>query len=489
MSKKLTSLLVLACVLVICGCDGSTPGPAAGGGKADEIARAASAGVGTLTQSGAGGAGSPVIALEERHNSRVGQLQHAVTLVRLHDKYGLKDIVLEGYLVGRPEINTDWFARAGGKTPEARARVAVQFLRQGEISAAEFIKLVYPEVALHQAETADNYNVEPPAGLDKAILEYLNGIAAVDRSWAEEKSKPYQDAATFESLSGDEKLRMAKEIKKYAEDKSVYVSAGSKRAMEGYINFMERRLASNQTMGDVSARVGGGAQQVIAVNIGADHSQGMGQLFKDANRPYAVVKPLYTPGNPERGDLTEAMYNNKNHRLPVFSVGLSALVQQEVGGAKKPEPVLSENWFQAEGELYGFVTTIAEAVLASPAGGGKPPYGLSDADFDGKWIKIAPAKVQLLPSQGGKGGVALIPVVFKPSRDTVWVGSVLKRGQEQGQETVEAIVTHALQSVQAESRTPERAEDASGRVQMSLDVFSVVGRDENTVRQAALSEA
>lgn len=88
MPRKLVYALALACTLTLCGCGCKTP--------ECEMATAASQGVGEVTQSFASTAGVPVMVLEERHDSRVGQLQHAVTLVRLHDKYGLKDIVLEG---------------------------------------------------------------------------------------------------------------------------------------------------------------------------------------------------------------------------------------------------------------------------------------------------------------------------------------------------------------------------------------------------------
>ena len=488
MSRKLVYTIALACALTLCGCGCKTP--------ECEIAADASQGVGEVTQSFASTAGVPVVVLEERHNSRVGQLQHAVTLVRLHDKYGLRDIVLEGYLKERPDINTEWFTKAvGAKTPEARARVAVQFLKQGDISAAEFMKIVYTDVTLRQAEYSEEYNVEPPDSFPHD--EYLTAIAAVDRSWAEEKAEPYQSEEKFMSLSGDEKLKSAKEIKQYAEDHRIYVSPGAKRAMEQFINFFEKRIGSNKTISEAVASVNSGAAKAVAVNIGADHTHNIGQIFKNANRPYAVVKPLYTSGNLDQGDLTDSMYDRKNKGLPVFSRGLSALILEEfpksIQKAKKPEPVLAEDWFGAEAELHGFVDTLAGGILGppnppGPPNGGKPPFGFSDDDFNGKWMSITLASVEYLADQDDRRGAILIPVVFKPSGHTVWVGATLKRGEEKGQETVEAIVTHALQSVQGESSTSEQAEDQSGRVQMSVTTFAVVGKDKGAVKRAVLSE-
>lgn len=384
MLRKTISLIALMSVLAISGCSGTTsttqnsatPPQATGdqaqysGPGAQEIAQAAPVGVETLTQS-SGGKGVPVIVQEERHNSRVGQLQHATSLARLHDKYGLRDIVLEGYLKDRSDINTDWFTKCvSKKTAEARARVAIQFLKNGEISAAEFMKLVYPDITLHKAETSDNYNVEPPSSF--AVTDYLKAIAQVDSSWAIEKSKPYQSMEAFQNLSG-EKLNLAKEIKNYAEDKSISVSPEAKQSMEVYLNFMERRLASNNTINDVITSVlASGTPKVVAVIIGADHTHGMSQLLSNVNRSFAVLKPQYTPGREEQGDLSTAMYERKNKRLPVFSQGLSALILQEVSGAKKPEPVTAEKWFEAEGETYGFGSSVAEAILGTPNPPGPP---------------------------------------------------------------------------------------------------------------------
>lgn len=489
MSRKLMYVVALACALTLCGCGCKTP--------ECEMAAAASQGVGEVTQSFASTAGVPVMVLEERHNSRLGQLQHAVTLVRLHDKYGLKDIVLEGYLKERPDLNTEWFTKAvGAKTPEARARVAVQFLKEGDISAAEFMKLVYTDVTLHQAEYSENYNVEPPESFPQE--EYLTKISQVDSSWAEEKGKPYQSDEAFMNMSGEEKLQSAKEIKQYAEAHGISVSPETKRAMEQFINFFEKRFASNGTMSEAATGINAGSAKAVAINIGADHTGSICQIFKNANRPYAVVRPLYASGNPEHGDLTDSMYDRKNKGLPVFARGLSSIILQEfpkvTRTVKKPEPVLAEDWFGAEAELYSFVDTLAGGILGppnppGPPNGGKPPFGFSDDDFNGKWMSITLANIEYLAGQDDRKRAILIPVVFKPSGHTVWVGAILKRGEEKGQETVEAIVTHALQGVQGESSTSEQAEDQSGRVQMSVTTFAVVGKDKGSVKQTVLSES
>jgi hypothetical protein len=212
-----------------------------------------------------------------------------------------------------------------------------------------------------------------------------------------------------------------------------------------------------------------------------------------------VVKPRYTPkdqshpNGENHGDLTDAMFDRKNKSLPVFSQGLSSIILNEVRRAKKPEPVLEAEFMKAEGSLYAFVTSIAEIILGSadppgPPNGGKPPFGFSDNDFDGEFLKINPTDIQYFPAQNDRRKAILIPVVFKRSGAKVWVGAVRARGfEEKGQETVENIVVRALQEVQAEEKTPDRAEDPTGQIQMDTNTFTVVGKDPIAVKRKLLS--
>jgi len=135
-------------------------------GDLGTLARSACAGVGEVRHVSPGSTGAPILVLEEYHLSRVGQLQHAITLTRLYERYGLKRLVLEGYLKEDPEIKTDWFISAAqGLSRAARTRVAVRLLREGEISSAEFAKLIYRELTLYPGETRDEYRVNCPRRL------------------------------------------------------------------------------------------------------------------------------------------------------------------------------------------------------------------------------------------------------------------------------------------------------------------------------------
>ena len=449
---------------------GSTPRES----SAAEMAREISVDVGTVKKSSSAD-GARIVVFDERHDSRIGQLQHALMLSRLHDRYGLTDIVLEGFLKERPNLNTDWFTRSvRPETPEARAAVSVRFLAQGDISGAEFVKLVYPDVRVHQAEKSDHYYIQQPETL--SAIDYLEKIARIDPAWAEERIKKVESVESFQAMSGGEKVRWAKEIKDYAETHRIAMPAKAKQQMDQYIAFMETRIGSNETIVEtVDAVVKDPGVKVVAVNIGADHTEDMAQRLEQQRRAFAVISPKYGPA--KAGGYSEVMYARKSKRLPVFATGVSALVLNQVASRIKPEPVTAEAWFEAEAELYGYVSSLAERALnpptppGPPPGGPKPPFGFNDDDFRGKWISVSLPAVEYLADADRRRGALLIPVKFNRTNRVVWVGTVNVRGQEQAQSTVEAILTQALQAVQSQTDTPTRAEDKTGKVQMGRNAF------------------
>lgn len=116
------------------------------------MAENASKGVGVARKVTQGSRGAPIVLLEENHASRAGQIQHAVTLVRLYKYHGMRHIALEGYLKERKPIGADWFHAAAGGDSAARTSVAVRLLQEGEISSAEFMKLTYRDVSFTRSK-------------------------------------------------------------------------------------------------------------------------------------------------------------------------------------------------------------------------------------------------------------------------------------------------------------------------------------------------
>jgi hypothetical protein len=55
------------------------------------------------------GSGPLVLILDECHTSRVGQLQNAIMLLRLHDQYGLRTIGFEDFVQRAQPLDAGWF--------------------------------------------------------------------------------------------------------------------------------------------------------------------------------------------------------------------------------------------------------------------------------------------------------------------------------------------------------------------------------------------
>src|SRR6267143_6012150 len=79
-----------------------------------EVANEITNGVGTVQKTVATGEKGPIFIFEEFHTSRIGQLQIAVMLLRLHEKYGLKRIGLEGAIKSSRPLDASWFRSMGG---------------------------------------------------------------------------------------------------------------------------------------------------------------------------------------------------------------------------------------------------------------------------------------------------------------------------------------------------------------------------------------
>ena len=142
-----------------------------------QIAKDVTKNVGKVGRIYTTGKKGPVFVFEEFHTSRVGQLQAAIMLVRLHDKYGLKIIGLEGAIKSPNYLDTGWFHSIGGEKEESTKQdVAVRMLAEGEISQAEFMALAFPDVKVYGIESGSEYEVKLDVK-DSPQLKYLFEIA------------------------------------------------------------------------------------------------------------------------------------------------------------------------------------------------------------------------------------------------------------------------------------------------------------------------
>jgi hypothetical protein len=460
--------------------------PLSAAGKSNDpsaAAKQAAEGAGQVQFSQAGNRGAPIFLLEEQHNSRLQQMQHALVMTRLHEKSGLVDVVLEGYLLDGNKVDlTPYRQMLRGLSPAQRAEIVVQLLKEGEISGAEFVGLVFDDVTLHPCEVKAQHGVTVSDQATKGMLGYLQAIARVDMPWVQKKLEIIKDEKKMLAIGTFGQKALYESIRDYAAKKSVAVSESDKKGMDEYLAFWTGRAKADQTMFDVARSVADSkGKSAVVMNIGALHTKRQSELCTQEKRPFAVITPLAKVTDNKRSDLTNAMYERKLEQRSVFGSGLSKTI--EAGGhMKKPETVLAQEWFQTKSEIYSFVDRIAKHILAAQGGGANPPgsppappvppFGFGKDDFQGKWIMIDPSRLALAPADTNdkKNRAVLIPIVFKESGRTLWAKAALLQSKGTDTRSVETILRGALDAVENEAKTPESAESPTGAIQVGVDV-------------------
>ena len=453
MFVRLASLVsaVALCSAFITGC-GSTntsklpPLPTDLDSPAAKLAQAASIDVGSVDNAFKGNGNAPVIVLEEFHNSRASQIQHAITLLRLYDQKKIRSIGLEGYIKESPKIDGAWFTKKWpGQTPAQNARVAVRLLKEGEISEAEFMKLVYDDLELVPIETKSQYDVV----LRKKALDAMLELAQrIDPSRAKEIEKMLADAGSKgQSISAEEHLAVAEDLERQRVSKGIELTSDSRADWQSWLDFWRGRAGGNQTMLNA---MGDSAQQnspPAPMVVGAAHTLGLGNLLVSGGRAFAVVTPLALKRNDKSGDIDKA-YDRKDHSQSVQSDGLlmKTILGAVPAAAKKPQPVIFPvPWLEAKARVYQFTDRIANSILGppSPPGGGKPPFGFGDGEFRSPLVQIDPRLIVYVPDDHGRKTV-VFPVVLNPNdkqkRTTLWVKAGVGAVQQESAAAIEKLV-------------------------------------------------
>jgi hypothetical protein len=449
MSLKST-LFKCSCISIafLAGC-GDSPSasapPAIARPELQTVAQKASETVAKIRNSsnGSGNAFAPVVLFEERHDLRAVQVQEALAMVRMHDQFGMKDIALEGYLKDEGPVDTSWMKKASGAEGAGfRARAVVSLLHEGEISSAEFMKLVYDDVQVHAIEDRANYDVSVSDKAESAPFDYLMAIAekslpkskyselqAIDErlkslpkgspqakresrrmvdtilsgdAWAKGKYDLLNDPVKSQALSGEEQLALAEEIQKHAQESAARIGTDEKEGLDEYIRFWRGRMAASQTMVAAIGDIAKNPQvALVAGLIGAFHTSGMSQQLGQMGVPYAVLRPFAMDEEKTAGSLGNAAFERKYARKSVFTVGLSKQLMGIFPAAnKKPQQVLQTEWFQAKSETYLMTDRIVRRVLGTNNGGGSNGGGLPPTKGPGGSAGPPPGG----PPSGGSAG-------------------------------------------------------------------------------------
>ncbi len=330
--------------------------------------------VGKVVAAGQGSKKQALFIFEETHNSRIGQLEIALMLWRLQKNHGLKLVSLEGAFVTKGALPAKWFHDlTTGKMQESGRETALRLLREGEISAAEFIALVQPAVQVKGNEIESEYGVSPSK--TNAALDYLTGIAErsltasdvnkinnlvndkkIDEALDAVFSKDSWAKARYEKLYGndisstEESTVVLREIEAKARALGVTIEAKQQAGFLEDLNFYQ--MASRRSCTIVKntfAMMDAETTAPVALIIGAAHTPKVIELIKAAQVNYVVLSPLsLTAPNPV-SNLNAPTYVRKSNLKSVDENGkLGALLD----GRKKPSTVLDKQWLKSKAEIF-----------------------------------------------------------------------------------------------------------------------------------------
>ncbi len=364
-----------------------------------------------------------VVVFPETHVSRLGQIEIALMMFRLHRDHGMRHIALEGHVEDAP-ADAVWFHTmpVGNRL---KHRVAVRLLEEGEISAAEFMALICPKVVLMPIEKSAEYSIEMEDGAIAGPIVYLFRMAlmslrdvsdirkvnelAADKEkttelldyvikadpWTAEKHKLLtQDGGKI--LQAEQFIELVEAIEERAEQVGYEPEKEERESLRQFGEFFRARDAASETMVSATATI---AQQYsrapIAMSIGAAHVTKVCMHLDSRNLGYVVVQPRSL--ETEFGQMSLEAFVRKGKKLSVDVNKIGAWLDDrgEVNDQKKPPPVLSEHWLQAKSALYSVADLVAEAAAAGE-GRRTPPFGFVGKELDLGPVRVDPASIKIV---------------------------------------------------------------------------------------------
>lgn len=331
--------------------------------------------VGQVGETSDSGNLGPIFLFEEDHISRLGQQQIAIMLNRLYLQYDLRRIGVEGS-VKPGALDAGWFHQLGGNVRlSTREDIAVRMLGEGEISAAELMTMVYPNIQVFGVEKEDEYNVPFPES--SPLPKYLSAIeekVGSDDPWLKKRRAEalslYSPKTSVESI-----IEVLRDIEHKASEVSANIDADTKRKMEELIKAYDTASQRSATMVERTLAIPKPSPDApVALIIGAAHTDRVLKELKTKNVRYALLTPLalenpytsYSSQSFEEYDRKSKGYwartspgtlgavLNPKHKLPPIierssthsyaSMEMATIIIAEAAraGRKVPEDVLAE---------------------------------------------------------------------------------------------------------------------------------------------------
>jgi hypothetical protein len=454
------------------------------------------------------GSGAPVLILEEAHNSRSSLIENAIVLTRLYRRFGLRDIALEGYLKDGQILDAGWYTDRSFVTPLDRARVAVRLLKEGEISAPEFMRLSFTDVNLIPAEISSEYKVTMRKGAISVMAELARKARGGNGGGVLNNTKD----SGANSISAEIQVRYAEDLERRRISSNITLSRSALDDWESYLSFWRCRAAANRTIMDAALSAPNSKYMwPVGINVGAAHTEGLGDLLSVSGRPHAVITPAALRNNDFRGDINRnysfkekqqsvqqdglfmsaidrSLRLHRRHNTPQtgsqrFTNVAYTLYSRPNSKSSEPQPVINESWFQAKATVYQFADALALHVLGAGSNsiGGEPPFGFSQSEFSGNLVRVDLMKVTIISN--GVDKAVLFPVTLNPGDSkhakTFWMKAIIYRqltpDVDDGAIT-ESMLKQALEQVRSEQDAPAKAEDLTGAISVSPNVKAVFTR-------------
>jgi hypothetical protein len=443
-----------------------------------------------------------VTVFDEQHASRIGQVEVAMMLNRLYHTANLRNLALEGGFVEKPRPDLTWFT----SKPDARHRadVALQLLRQGEVSAAEFAAMALPGFQLHPIEHENEHKVDLPDAAARSYTSYMVAIAVMTMTnsqatqaeallkqdkkeeaikliidsnpWTKERYELSRRKAPV--VTTEEMQKLGTELEEKARQVGADVSEyrdDLQTARKFFDTSTQRSSTMAATTADIAtARVGDCAP--IAMNIGAAHSNQVTSLLGQKNVSYAVVSPssLATGTAIGNGSLSMQAYDRK---VKSQSVDPAGGIGAFLDGRRKP-PLASQNeWFKAKAEISYVTVVIARAAAAAGGSGEEPPFGLDQKQLglagsgpDAPSISIDLSTVRMVPVQdnGTTRNEVIFQVTLLKQKTGLWIraGDVASEpGAPNDKQTLQQSLEQALKKMREELKNGAPADDPASSAQ------------------------
>ena len=454
-----------------------------------------------------------IIIFPENHASVVGQIEIAIMLNRLYSSYGLRHLALEGAVLEEKIPDASWFHKLADAS--TRRDVALELLGQGEISAAEFAAMVFPDFQLHPIETKQEYQYQVSLSSDTyqdPIRNYLAAIAeksltpeslkkfnnlslqgkkqeainfAIDSNpWTKERYFQYLLMVLVRPLPSGT-ISLIDEVSAKAREVGANVSQ-YETALQQTRNFWVTVTQRDRTMvANTIPIVNAYPNAPIVMSVGAAHTEEITNLLKQKPLSFSVIEPLSLSNFKVEPIVFEGYERKRQGR----SVDPDGSLGSFFDGRLKPASVLNEQWFEIKSTMMVTGTAIARAALENRE---KPLKDelvrLNIVDSEGKSgaITIDLSSIKVKDYSDGTRGVFF--AVSVPSRDKkVWMG--VRKGVEKNpsEATLEELLQRQLKMVN-KNRQEQPVEEQTNREKktapLAFDVTGSVSENPEEVVQA-----